>query len=324
MKKERKQALRHNRKGTYANAGASAYFGKLYLTEIFHYHVLKRLAEVENDHSVKPILEELARQEVKHSKIWGNIPGAKKVAQEYKRNYLPISFIVLIRRIFGLEFAIKVMEHGEQRMEGILYNGTGQSFTGSQRRAIAKVRESEAKVEDNLKEKLLLYSSILSNIRSVILGMNDGLVEILGAVAGFAVVFNTPLLVFVAGSITAIAGTLSMAGGSYLSIEYEKSVYKSRNEYSSKDAAFYTGIAYILGSLFPLLPFMLGFGGYGAILLSIIITALVLVIASTIISIVSDTSITKRIIRTLIISLGIVAITITLGIIARNVFHISV
>ena len=174
------------------------------------------------------------------------------------------------------------------------------------------------------KEKLLEHSPMLNNIRSLIFGMNDGLVEILGAVAGFAAALQQPTLVIAAGFIVAIAGTLSMTGGAYLSVDYEKSIYKKKKTDSSKAAAFYTGIAYIIGALVPLLPFLFGASGYYALGVSIIITAIILSIVSTVISIVSDTPILERMVKTLLISLGIVAITITLGVYARSVLHLNI
>jgi VIT1/CCC1 family predicted Fe2+/Mn2+ transporter len=217
------------------------------------------------------------------------------------------------------------MEYEEVSLERELdYNLSELELSQKEKDVIKKIKKSESEKEDPLKDRLLKYSPMLNNIRSIILGMNDGLVEILGAVAGFAVALRQPLLVLVAGMIVAIAGTLSMAGGSYLSIEYEKSVYKTKTTDSAKASAFYTGLAYIIGSAFPLVPFVLGFSGYYAILLSIIITAIVLTFVSILISIVSDTSIKRRILRTLIISLGIVMVTMALGFYARNVLHINI
>jgi VIT1/CCC1 family predicted Fe2+/Mn2+ transporter len=50
----------------------------------------------------------------------------------------------------------------------------------------------------------------------------------------------------------------------------------------------------------------------------------ILSIVSVLVSIISDTPILMRIVKTLLISLGIVAITITLGVYARNVLHLSI
>ena len=299
-------------------------FQNLYESELKHYYVFKSLADREKDPSLKSVLQRLAKEELKHSQIWKEIPYLSKVGKNYENSFF-VNSITALSGLVGLQLTIKVMEYGEVSLERKLeHNIKNLKLSKTEGHTLSKIRKSEKEAEDPLKDRLLNYSPVLNNIRSVIFGMNDGLVEILGAVAGFAAAIKGPQIILVAGLIVAIAGTLSMTGGAYLAVEYEKSIYKKKETDSSKAAAFYTGIAYIFGSLFPLLPFLLGFGGYYALALSIIITALVLILVSILISIVSDTSIAKRIRSTLLISLGIVAITIIIGIYARNVLHLSI
>ncbi|MGA2800045.1 MAG: VIT1/CCC1 transporter family protein [Candidatus Micrarchaeaceae archaeon] len=304
----------------------SEYFEELYANEVFHYHVLRRLASMEKDRAVKSLLENLSAEELKHSHMWGEIPGVGKLGGYAHQDSLAVGSTAFIRRLFGLQLTIKVMEYSEILLEKRLDQSASEfKFTKNESGTIRRVEASEMKSENVIKTKLLEYSSVLTNIRNVILGMNDGLVEILGAVAGFAAALQQPALVIVAGIIVAIAGTLSMTGGVYLSVDYEKSVYKKKKtESSSKAAGLYTGIAYIVGALVPLLPFLFGASGYYALGISILITAVILSIVSVLVSIISDTPILMRIVKTLLISLGIVAITITLGVYARNVLHLSI
>lgn len=303
----------------------SEYFERLYANEMFHHYVLKRLASMERNSSVKRILDSLAAEESKHSKMWKDIPGVGRKGSYADQGSFAIGAIAFMRRLFGLQLTIKVMEYNEILLEKRLGRNIDEfRFTKRESDTINRVRDSEMGAEDTMKARLLEYSSVLNNIRNVILGMNDGLVEILGAVAGFAAALQQPTLVIIAGLIVAVAGTLSMTGGVYLSVDYEKSVYKKRKAGSSRTAGLYTGIAYIIGALVPLLPFLFGASGYYALGISILITAIILSVVSILISVVSDTPILERIVKTLLISLGIVAITITLGIYARNVLHLSI
>ena len=48
------------------------------------------------------------------------------------------------------------------------------------------------------------------------MGLNDGLVEILGAVSGFFAAFSNPVSVLIAGLTVAVAGSFSMAAGVYV------------------------------------------------------------------------------------------------------------
>ena len=58
-----------------------------------------------------------------------------------------------------------------------------------------------------------------THVRDFVLGMNDGLVEILGAVTGLSAVYvGRPLIVGVSGLIVGIAGALSMAIGAFVSV----------------------------------------------------------------------------------------------------------
>lgn len=300
-------------------------FRELYKDEAFHRNLFKRLAESEKDPTVKQTLQKLEDVEYEHAQTWKSVCSSRGLPKIKDIEQSQVSMFMLLKQILGLELTVKIIEHTELSTERKLGRDRSKlNLTQKEKAVIKKMEQSDAKKENPLKQKLLGYSPILQNIRSVIFGMNDGLVEILGAVAGFAAAIQNPTIVLVAGFIVAISGTLSMAGGAYLSIEYDQSVNKGKEKESSKAAAIYTGFAYIFGAAFPLIPFIFGFNGWFAIGLSILLTAIVLTFASIIISVVSDTSITKRVVRTLMISLGIVAITILLGLYARTVLHISV
>ena len=126
----------------------------------------------------------------------------------------------------------------------------------------------------------------------------------------------------VGGIIVGISGTLSMAGGAYLSsksynlVEEEKKGTSTTNS-PFKDAA-YTGIFYFLGSLSSIVPFAAGLSGFAGILAAIIIVSIVLILASAVIGIVSKTSIKRRSLEMLTISFGAAFVTIILGIILRS------
>ena len=76
---------------------------------------------------------------------------------------------------------------------------------------------------------------------SVVLGLNDALVEFTGALAGFTLALSDSRLIALTGSITGIAAALSMASSEYLSTKSEGGETKHPIK-----AAIYTGIAYII------------------------------------------------------------------------------
>lgn len=76
---------------------------------------------------------------------------------------------------------------------------------------------------------------------SVVLGLNDALVEFTGALAGYTFALQHAKLVALTGAITGIAAALSMAASEYLSTRTENNVHKN-----ALKAAVYTGIAYVI------------------------------------------------------------------------------
>jgi len=70
--------------------------------------------------------------------------------------------------------------------------------------------------EAKLSEQILRERSNLANIREVIYGMTDSLVEILALMIGLASIINNTLMIGLAGLLAAIGGTFSITTGSYL------------------------------------------------------------------------------------------------------------
>ena len=110
-------------------------------------------------------------------------------------------------------------------------------------------------------------------VRNIFLGVNDGMVEILGAVSGFFASFGHNSLVLVAGLTTAVAGAISMAAGAYVAIGSEQEVRKTQEEKARflgethgsaqhRESILRTGvivgISYFIGSSFPLIPVIFG------------------------------------------------------------------
>jgi vacuolar iron transporter family protein len=85
----------------------------------------------------------------------------------------------------------------------------------------------------------------LSRIREFVLGAQDGLLVPLGVVTGMAAAHPARSLIIVAGLAEAVAGAISMGGGSYLASEAEEQLYASEiaaegreiDEYPEREAA---------------------------------------------------------------------------------------
>ncbi len=289
--------------------------------ELYHSELYMGFSEHEKDKELRRILIELSKEDSKHAMLW----GAKTSGLNKKRvGKIKLGIMLILRKIIGLELAIKLIDYKESEIKAKIMRECAPSEI---EKAKGIIRYEESK-EGRLKSSILSRNKILANVRDVVFGMNDGLVEILAATAGIGAAIQQPYIVLISGSIVAISGTLSMAGGAYLSTEYQNTIEKKENAKhkgpSPKSSAAYVGVAYIFGALFPLMPFIFGMYGYVAIAVSVAITALVLIITSAIISIVSDTPIIERISKTLAITLGIALITILIGAAARHYLKISI
>jgi len=155
-------------------------------------------------------------------------------------------------------------------------------------------------------------------VGSMVLGLNDALVEITGALAGLAFTFQNTRMIGAAGLITGIAASLSMSASEYLA---QKSESKSMNPVK---ASLYTGIAYILTVLLLIIPYFLLDNYYLALGMTIIDAALVVFVFSFFISVVKEMSFKKMFIEMLLISLGIAAISFIIGWLAQSLLYLEV
>lgn len=96
----------------------------------------------------------------------------------------------------------------------------------------------------------MIHEEKLSYISSMVLGLNDALVELTGALAGFTLALNDNRMVGMAGFITGVAATLSMAASEYLSKKADTS------EKTRSRRPVYTGVAYMITVAFLLLPYI--------------------------------------------------------------------
>lgn len=206
--------------------------------EITESIVYDRLASIEKDASNRKVLKLISGEEKAHYHTL-----KKYTDTEVKPNPWRIAKYYWLARILGITFAIKLMESGE--------NNAHQNY--------AKYTEYEdlqrlSREEEVHEEKLigLINEERLEYMGSVVLGLNDALVEFTGALAGFTLALSDHRLIALTGSITGIAAALSMASSEYLSTKSEG----DKSKHPAK-AAIYTGIAYIITVVALVAPFVL-------------------------------------------------------------------
>lgn len=207
-------------------------------TEITEYYIYKRLAKRINSPENAKILDQIAEDELRHYQGW-----KKYTNEDVQPRWLFVWFYYLVSVLFGFTFGVKLMEMGEEAAQG--------NYA-----AISKeIPEAEKyqHEEDVHEEKLIgmLDEERLQYAGSVVLGLNDALVELTGALAGLTLALQNGKLIALSGLITGIAASLSMAASEYLS---------TRSEDTKKQpvrAAIYTGIAYIITVTLLVMPYLI-------------------------------------------------------------------
>lgn len=154
----------------------------------------------------------------------------------------------------------------------------------------------------------LINEEGLNYMGSVVLGLNDALVEFTGALAGYTFALQHSKLVALTGAITGIAAALSMAASEYLSTRTENDPAKNAIK-----AAVYTGIAYIITVTVLILPFVLLNNVYWGLGICLLGALLIIAIFNYYYSVVKSENFKQRFIEMSCISLGIATISFFIG-----------
>jgi VIT1/CCC1 family predicted Fe2+/Mn2+ transporter len=301
--------------------------------ELSDYAVYTALAGEERNQELRRVLQSLAGEEKGHIGIWRSLLGGKGERVRGPLLMWPrVLFYRLVRRVFGIAFTVRLLElneaEGLRKYEEAL---RGAGYSEGERKYARMIIGEETGHEEVLSRSVSKYEGDLNYIESTILGLNDGLVEILAVIAGIATVSTTSLIVVIIGMIAGISGTLSMAGGVYLSAKSENLVKVAKDGKGVSDgrpspriAAYHTGAYYFIGALIAVLPFLFGLQGILGIVSSILLVSASLVTASAIVAITSGTSIRQRAVEMLAISLSAAFVTILFGTFARLYFGVSI
>ncbi|MEM3791193.1 MAG: VIT1/CCC1 transporter family protein [Candidatus Micrarchaeaceae archaeon] len=284
--------------------------------EYLDYLVYSELAKYEKDERLKGIFLSLSNSERKHCEMLNKGFKSKSLIL---LSYLLLLYFLVVRKLLGIPFLTKMLERKEKESKAFY-----ELLKGRSSMKVNKVVKEEMSHEKILSDETRRYESSLNYTRSVVFGLNDGLVEILAVVSGIATISGRPILVAISGIIVGISGTLSMAAGAYLSSKSTTLVTKTREFTKPIKDALYTGIFYFIGALIATFPFFFGIGGYEGIILSIISVSVALSIASYIIATISDSSISVRIAEMLLISLLTAFVTIGIGLVIKYYFGIYI
>ena len=179
------------------------------------------------------IFKEIADMESNHAKMWNNEIAQELYVTQFKKGFvlrIKIFFMELLALIMPLSFMIYYLELNE-RIGFIRYTEALEKYQDNKKvySILESIISQEITHEASFIDLLLGEESHLKRVKDAIYGMTDSLVEILALVIGLAgVIQGQPLIVGLAGLISAIGGTFSMTSGAYLSAKSQNDIYNGK------------------------------------------------------------------------------------------------
>lgn len=273
-------------------------------SEITDHFVYKRLAFWVKNKKHAEILQRISQEELTHYQIFKDITKEDILPDRFK-----VFFYIFISKLLGLNFGLRLMEKAEQLTQDIY----------------EKIKSDSSKIEEIISEEKIHENNLISLIdeeylryvSSVVLGLNDALVELSGALVGFTLALQKTKLVALVGLITGVAASLSMAGSEYLSTKHE-SIDKSPLK-----ASLYTGLAYILTVVLLVFPYFLFKNIYLALGLVVFSVFFLILFFTFYISVAKQLDFKKRFLEMAGISLTVAMLNFGIGLVIRKAFGID-
>jgi VIT1/CCC1 family predicted Fe2+/Mn2+ transporter len=264
------------------------------------------IAGRQKDEGNRTALMEIAKAERSHYTTWKGYTG-----QELRPNMLKIFFYKIIHMLLGDTFTIKLFEIGETFGAQELREIEGEI---PEARTIMKEEEEH---EDRLLE--MVDEERLHYIGSMVLGLNDALVELTGTIAGLTFALMNTRLVALSGIITGVSATLSMAASNYLA-------ERADGNAKALKSSFYTGMAYLVTVALMVLPYLLLPNSLYLAAFAILLAVVVMIIAvfNYYVSVVQSIPFWPRFAEMGTISLSVAAISFVIGLLAKRLLGIEI
>lgn len=173
-----------------------------------------------------------------------------------------------------------------------------------------KIRQQEEEHEAALLG--MLDEEILQYVGSMVLGLNDALVELTGSLAGFTLAMQNTRLIALSGLILGISATFSMASSEFLSA-------KSEGRSDALKSCTYTGIAYLVTVVLLIAPYLIFGNAQYMLALGCMLVIVILIIAgfTYYTSVAQDQPFKSRFIEMATISISVAVLSFLVGKIAK-------
>ena len=279
---------------------------KMQQSEITESVIYKKIAKFAKGEENKKTLERLGNEEENHAKIWEKYTGLSLKASKWK-----VFKYTFLARVFGFTFAIKLMESGEENAQkeyDVLAKEIEESVVVRQQE-----EEHEKALINMLDEERLQY------VGSMVLGLNDALVELTGSLAGFTFAMQNTKLIALSGLIIGVSATFSMAASEFLAARSE-----GRND--AFKSCLYTGMAYLVAVALLILPYLLLPNSAYVLALILMLATVILIITvfTYYTSVAQSKPFLSRFLEMAIISVTVAIISFGVGVGAKLLFNIDI
>ena len=273
------------------------------LTESVIYEEIAKFAKGEEN---KQTLLRLAKEERAHYEIWKSYTGIDMKPEKGK-----IFKYKLLARILGFTFAVKLMENGEENAQAE-YELLAKEVEES-----VRIREQEEEHENALLG--MLDEERLQYVGSMVLGLNDALVELTGSLAGFTFAMQNTGLIALSGLIIGISATFSMASSEFLAA-------RSEGRSDALKSCTYTGIAYLITVVLLIAPYLIFDSAMyiPALVCMLIIVILIIAGFTYYTSVAQDQPFTSRFLEMAGISISVAVISFIVGVLAKQFLGLDI
>lgn len=273
--------------------------------EITEHYIYRKLAQRVRDPQNRRILEDIADDELRHYRTWRSYTKTDVEPDRWR-----IQKYFWISRVLGFTFGVKLMERGEQDAREN-YDQLRKEIPEADT-IMREEDQHEAALLALLDEERLRYTG------SMVLGLNDALVELTGALAGLTLALQNTKLIALTGLITGIAAALSMGASEYLSTQAEET---TKNPFR---ASIYTGVTYLATVLLLILPYLVLENYYLCLGLTLAGGVLIIALFNYYISVARDESFRKRFVEMAGLSLSVAAFSFFIGYLLRTFLGVDI
>lgn len=264
-----------------------------------------KIARLTKNNSERETLLAISNDEYKHALIFEKYTGCKLKPRRFR-----ICCYMLAACVLGYTFVIKLLERSEDI--GIKAYESYLSPIPELKQILKEEEIHEQKLLSMLDEERLHY------VGDMVLGMNDALVELTGALAGYTLAMQNTHIIAMAGLITGVSATLSMAASGYLSS------LEAGKKNAVKSSA-YTGLAYLFTVAFLIIPYLFfpADGYLWALGVTLLIAIGIIACFNFYISIAKSRPFRHSFLVMAGISMGVATISFAVGLLVKNVLGID-